>query len=84
MYYHYFDPEMTDLCEEIGEHHPEVLAVLASLTDKDIYMQIAAISAHCGMILDGAYSKEDILGICKTLTEKLRDSRTIHVISPLQ
>jgi len=79
MYHHYFETELTDLQQEIGEHHPDVLAILTSLTDKDIYMQLSAIAVHCGIILHGDYTKEDMLGLCKKMTEHLVKKRTIHI-----
>jgi len=82
-YHHYFEKELTDLQAEVVEHHPDVLAILASLTDKDIYMQISAIAVHCEIILHGDYLKEDILGICKKMTEKLIEKRTIHIYTDL-
>jgi hypothetical protein len=83
MYHHFHEEELIALQEEVGEHHPDIMAILTALTDKDIYMQIAAISAHCGMILHGDYTKEDILGICKTLTQKLKEKRAIHIYTEL-
>lgn len=79
MHHHYFEQELIDLQIEVGEHHPDVMAVLTALTDKDIYMQISAIAVHCGIILHGDYTKADILGLCTRLTEILRDKRAIRI-----
>jgi len=79
MYHHYFEKELTDLQAEVIEHHPDVMVILATLTDKDIYMQLSAIAVHCGIILHGDYTKEDMLGLCKKMTEYLVKKRTIHI-----
>lgn len=83
-YHHYFEQELIDLQQEVCTHHPDVLAILTSLTDQDIYIQISAIAVHCKMILHGDYTKEDILKICRKLTEKLVEKRTIHLISGVE
>jgi hypothetical protein len=83
MYHRYFDQELIDLQQEIT-HHPDLLHILSIQEDKDIYISIAEISAFCGVVLDGDYTKDDILGICKTCTRMLYERRTGIVIPTLQ
>ena len=76
-----FNPILLSNAEVI--HHPELQAILAQQTNKDIYILISEISAYCGIILDGAYDKKDMLELCNILTKKLYEKRT-QIILPLQ
>ena len=78
MYHRYFESELLELNKEI-QYHPDLLTILAVQGDKDIYVMIAEISAFCGMILEGDYSKDDVLKICEKCTEILRGRRIGHV-----
>ena len=48
----------------------------------DIYIQLCEISAFCGVVLDGTYTKEDIIKVCKLCTDVLRSRRVGHLYSP--
>jgi mannose/fructose/N-acetylgalactosamine-specific phosphotransferase system component IIB len=78
MYHHYFEAELLELRAEIN-YHPELLLILQAQTNMDIYIQICEISAYCGVVLDGNYTKQDILGVCKKCTDVLRGKRVGHV-----
>ena len=80
-YYEYFETELIDLRREI-ENHPELMMILGVQTNPDIYVHIAEIAAYCQMVLDGTYSKEDILKLCTVMTERLINRRAI-IVQPI-
>ena len=78
MHHHYFESELIELRKEI-DNHPDLLLILQAQTNMDIYIQICEISAFCGMVLDGDYTKQDILAVCKKCTDVLRGRRIGHL-----
>lgn len=82
MYHQYFEPELLALQKEILLH-PDLQAILAVQEDKDIYISVAEISAFCGVVLDGDYTKEDVLKVCKLCTDALYQRR-VGIIIPMQ
>lgn len=64
--YELYEQELQDLNQEVS-YHPDLQEILAKQEDKDFYVQLADISAFCGVILDGDYTKEDILRLCRVL-----------------
>jgi hypothetical protein len=76
-----FPDELIALNEEI-RNHPDLLVILATQQDKDVYVQIAEISAWCGVILDASYTRDDIIKLCGTLTDILRKKREINIYTP--
>lgn len=80
-YYEYFEQELIDLRKEIA-NHPDLMTILAVQTNTDIYVHIAEIAAYCQMVLDGTYSKEDVLKLCTIMTERLRNRRAI-IVQPI-
>ena len=81
MYHQYFEPELLELRAEIT-HHPDLLLILQAQANTDIYIQLCEISAFCGVVLDGFYTKDDMLKICKTCTDQLRKKRVLHLYTP--
>jgi hypothetical protein len=79
--YDYFPQELIDLRLEI-QKHPPLLKVMAEQEDKDVYIQILEIAAYCKILVAGEYTKDDMLELCKMLTQKLMSMRTIIVIPP--
>ncbi len=77
----YFPQELIDLRIEISKH-PDLLKLLHEQEDKDVYIQILEIAAYCKILVMGEYTKDDMLNLCKMLTEKLMSMRTIIVIPP--
>jgi len=73
--YELYEQELQDLNKEIS-FHPDLQEILRQQTEKDIYVQLADISAFCGIVLDGDYTKGDILRLCALLTQKLYERRT--------
>ena len=71
----WFPPELQVLREEI-QFHPDLLKILHDQEDKDVYVAISEISAYCGVVLDGAYSRDDIINLCALLIRKLQAMRT--------
>lgn len=78
MYHEYFETELIELRKEI-EHHPDLMVILSAQENPDIYVHIAEIAAYCKVLLDGTYSKEDILAICDECTKRLKQQREIIV-----
>lgn len=76
----YFPQELIDLRLEI-QKHPALLIILADQADKDVYIQILEIAAYCKILVMGEYTRDDMLGLCEKLTQKLRSMRKIVVIS---
>ena len=73
-----FPPELTDLRIEI-QKHPALLVVLAAQAEKDVYIQLMEIATYCDILVLGDYTMEDMLGLCKKMTEELVKIRTIQV-----
>jgi hypothetical protein len=73
-----FPEELIALNEEIA-HHPILLARLQEQTDPDIYIRINEIAAYCGILLDGMYTRDEVIKLCTLLREKLFKSRTIVI-----
>lgn len=77
----YFPQDLIDLRIEV-QKHPPLLKLLHEQEDKDVYIQILEIAAYCKILVVGEYTREDMLNLCKMLTEKLMSMRTIIVIPP--
>lgn len=75
-----FDEELIALNEEIA-NHPALMELLRTQPDKDIYILISEVAAYLGIILDGNYTKTDILHFCAKATETLRGMRTGIIIA---
>lgn len=80
MHFVLFEQELLDLQQEIHKH-PPLLKVLEEQQDKDIYIQLCEIAAYCGIVLQGYYTKEDILELCVVMTKKLIEKRTIRIFT---
>ncbi len=77
----YFPEELIDLRREI-QNHPPLLKLLAEQEDKDVYIQILEIAAYCKILVAGEYTRDDMLNLCKMLTQKLMSMRTLVIIPP--
>jgi hypothetical protein len=64
-------------------HHPDLQVILALQADPDFYVRLADIAAYCGVIVDGNYTYEDILGMIKVCTVKLYNMRKITIVQGL-
>jgi hypothetical protein len=66
-----FPQEILELDRELQtEYHPK-LAFLNKFGSDDIDMKLAQIAAYCEVMLDGVYTLENRMQLCKILTEKL-------------
>lgn len=80
-----FPPELIALQREIHSgNHPDlmeklVLAQRESNAGFETQDALAVVAAHCAVMLEGAYSEWDLIGLCGALTEKLREKAAIHV-----
>lgn len=77
--YEMFPEELIQLRVEI-DHHPDLLAILHAQADKDVYIQICEIAAYCEIALDGTYTRDDIIRLCKICLDKLISKRTLIVL----
>lgn len=80
MYHVYFEQELLDLRTEL-DNHPDLMNILRLQPNQDIYIHLCEIAAHLGIILDGRYTKDDILELCAIFTKKLIEKRTITIYS---
>jgi mannose/fructose/N-acetylgalactosamine-specific phosphotransferase system component IIB len=74
-----FPEELIALRQEI-QKHPLLLELLHDQENKDVYIQIAEIATYCNIILDGDYTQQDVLGICKACTQALMSKRTLVIL----
>lgn len=77
--FQYFPQQLQELNEEVG-YHQRLMERLKEQENKDIYITINEIAAYCGIILDGMYDEQDILGLCSLCRSKLYHMRTSIVI----
>jgi hypothetical protein len=75
----WFPPELIALREEI-QHHPDLLVILHAQADKDVYIHICEIAAYCRILLNGEYTRDDIINLCDKLVMELKKLR-VAVIS---
>ena len=81
MHIEMFPEELNALRIEIN-NHPDLLVILAAQADKDIYIQISEIAAYCGIVLDGEYTKQDLITLCGKMEQQLRSKR-VAIILPI-
>jgi hypothetical protein len=79
LHFELFPQEVIDLHTEVRKH-PDLMVKLAAQEDKDVYIQILEIATHCGILVAGTYTREDMLSLCEMLTKKLYSSRSIIVL----
>lgn len=75
----FFPEPLIQLRQEI-DHHPDLLVLLSVQSDKDVYIQISEIAAYCDIVLDGTYTREDIVELCELCIKRLQAKRTIMVL----
>ena len=76
--YELFPEPLNQLRVEI-ENHPDLLVILHAQADKDIYIQLSEIAAYCGIVLEGNYTRDDIIGLCQVCLDKLIARRQIII-----
>lgn len=73
----YFSEELLNLQEEMTkpDHHAlhQIMSVLTP--NADLGDKLEEVAAYCGVKCDGMYEEKELNGLCKLLTEKLRESR---------
>lgn len=74
-----FPQQVLDLHTEVRKH-PDLMRKLHDQPDKDVYIQILEIATHCQIVVAGEFTREDMLALCKMLTEKLYSMRSIIVL----
>ncbi len=75
-----FFPEVLQELQRETRMHEVLMKRLADQEDKDVYVQLAEIAAHCGMLLDGDYTRDDILELVEIMVQRLKAMRTPLVL----
>lgn len=72
--------EFIDLQEELSKH-PELVAELEGQCDS-FESALGILAAKFNVVLDGQYNGDDLKGIAKMLTNKLRGSNAMILVPP--
>jgi len=75
----FFPESLTALRVEI-DNHPALLQILAAQEDKDVYIQLSEIAAYCGIILDGEYTRDDLIRLADKLVWELKKKSSILIL----
>ena len=75
-----FFPEPLNQLRQKIDHNPDLLVLLSVQQDKDVYIQISEIAAYCDIVLDGTYTREDIVELCELCVKRLQAKRMIMVL----
>jgi len=74
-----FPQEILDLHTEVRKH-PDLLQKLHDQDNKDVYIQLLEIATHLNIYVEGTFTRDDMLALCKMLTAKLYERRSIIVM----
>lgn len=67
-----FPQEYIDLQMELAtDYHPKVQEILQGISYDDLDLKLAHIASYCEVMLDGVYTLESRITLCKILKEKL-------------
>lgn len=71
-----FPEERIQLMLEVREH-PQLMELLQELhvPYEDFGSRIACVAAYCNVMMDGAYTEQDLNKLCDILILKLKDKR---------
>jgi len=72
--FEYFGENKIALCMEVP-HHPILTELLAKHAPDEFEIKLAEIACYCEVILNDAYTPEDIEHLCGVLLHKLRTKR---------
>jgi hypothetical protein len=73
----YVPKEVVELQDELSRpEHQHIRQTVEAAGYETFSESLGTVAAECGIILDGYYSEEDIVGLCKTLVDKLRQKRS--------
>ncbi len=67
---HFFSESRIALQREIKKH-PDLMELLAEHPIEEFEIRLAETAAYCNIILEGAYTPEDIDGICELCVKDL-------------
>jgi hypothetical protein len=77
-------PSVIAINEELSSGlHPALEIKIAESECTTAADRLAVVAAHCGVVLDGYYSGEDLAKLCDILLGKLKDMRQIAETSKL-
>ena len=70
-----FPDEVIELNREVA-NHPALMKILSEQEHKnDMYIMLCEVAAYCSVVLDGYYTKDDILALCNMLRLELLKKR---------
>ena len=70
--FEFFPQEFIDLNREIAcEKHPKLQAILAQYPADEIDIKLAQTASYCEVMLDGDYTLDNRVALCKILKDKL-------------
>ena len=67
----FFSPDRIALAQEVT-NHPHLIALLQKHPQAEFEILLAEIAHYCEIVLDGDYTQEDLDGICRACTKRLR------------
>lgn len=79
----FFPIEFLELNAEITHHHDLITylyQVRIDSKDSSLELMLSSVAAWLGILLDGAYTQDDLKRLATILTEKLRDKRTQSIL----
>lgn len=74
-YLEYFDERRLQLQQELM-HHPDMCALIANHPSNQFEVRLCEIAAAVGILVDGAYTEEEISNLCEILTKRLYARRS--------
>ena len=79
----YFPQEVMELQAEI-QYHPKLQELMHSYNEQyfDFWMKVAGIAAYCNIALDGNYTEEEMVKICKLCLDRLKYRRGASNVNP--
>ena len=79
MYFDLVPQELLDLNDEV-QFHPDLMKLIANHPSTELEITLAEIAAFVGIILDGYYSREDLIKLAVILRKRLYERRSGLVI----
>ena len=78
--YEYFPPELIMLMDELC-NHPECMEAISKTDPEEGWeSRLAVVATYCGYEIDGYFTDAELAEICKRLTARLYEKRTLIVL----
>lgn len=69
-YINIYPDELIELNKEL-KHHPRLMLLLGNHGMHEWEIKMAEIARYCGIVMNGDYTEEDIVKLCKLLLPRL-------------